>query len=83
MTEELTSFFSFFTIPFTGNEGTSASPIFMIGFLIPFLIFGLMFIGGAIFILYGVVGAIITFQGRNFRYAIIGNSLERYLQKSS
>jgi uncharacterized protein len=80
------SFFStFLTIPFAGNgmEGGPGSIFFMFGFLIPFMIFGLIFLGGAIFIIYGVVGAIMTFQGKHFRYAILGKRLESYLQKSS
>lgn len=81
----LSFFFTFFTIPFTGNgsENMPGSPFFMIGIFIPFIIFGLIFIGGAIFILYGVAGAIMTFQGKHFRYAIIGKQLENYLQKSN
>jgi uncharacterized Tic20 family protein len=79
------SFFTtFLTLPFSGGEGTTqTSPLFMIGFFIPFLIFGLIFIGGAIFIVYGVVGAIMTFQGKNFRYVLLGNRLASYLHKSN
>ena len=80
------SFFStFLTIPFAG-EGMESGPgslFFMLGFFIPFAIFGLIFIGGAIFIIYGVVAAIMTFQGKDFRYALLGKRLERYLQKNN
>lgn len=80
------SFFStFLAIPFAGSGGgpdSMADPCFMIGFFIPFLIFGAIFIGGAIFIIYGVIGAILTFQGKDFRYIIIGKRLADYLQKS-
>lgn len=81
----LSFFLTFFlTIPFAGSEGTpESSPLFMLGFFIPFIIFGLIFIGGAIFIIYGVTGAIMTFQGKNFRYIILGNRLASYLRKSS
>lgn len=78
------SFFStFLTLPFAGNgtEGAPGSPFFMVGFVLPFLIFGAIFIGGAIFMIYGVVGAIMTFQGKDFRYAILGRRLEQYLEK--
>lgn len=78
------SFFSTFLIlPFAGSEDTPGSPLFVLGFLIPFLIFGLIFIGGGLFIVYGVVGAIMALQGKNFRYAIMGKRLETYLQKNS
>jgi uncharacterized Tic20 family protein len=79
------SFFStFLTIPFSGSgSAPTGSPFFMLGFLIPFIILGLIFCGGALFILYGLVGAIMTFQGKNFRYIIIGHRLASYLQKSN
>jgi len=78
------SFFStFLAIPISEHSGTPDSPLFMLGFFIPFIIFGLIFLGGAIFIVYGVAGAVMTFQGKNFRYIILGKRLENYLQKSN
>ena len=80
------SFFStFLTIPFaaSGDGDPSTSPIFMIGFFIPFVVMGIMFIGSGIFIVYGLIGAILTFQGKNFHYFILGNRLENYLQKDA
>ena len=79
------SFFStFLAIPFaTGSEGDPNSPFFMIGFIVPFLVMGGMFLGSGIFIVYGIFGAIMTFQGKDFRYAIIGKRLKRYLEQSS
>lgn len=81
----LSFFFTFFlTIPFAGApESSSGSPFFLAGVLFPFLIFGAIFIGGALFILYGVIGAVMAFQGKNFCYAVIGRYLENYLQKSN
>ena len=79
------SFFStFIAIPFSeGSGGTnpSAAPFFMLGFLIPFFIFGAMFVGGAIFIIYGLIGAFQVFQGKDFRYIVIGKWLNKYLQE--
>jgi uncharacterized Tic20 family protein len=79
------SFFStFLTIPFA-EQGSdpSASPIFMIGFLIPFFIFGIIFIGGALFIIYGILGAIYTIQGKDFRYVFIGKRVEKFLESGN
>ena len=80
------SFFStFLTIPLAGSSSDvdpTVSPIFILGFLIPFIIFGAIFIGGAVFIIYGLVGAVATFQGKDFRYLLIGNRLANYLNKS-
>jgi uncharacterized Tic20 family protein len=81
------SFFAIFlTIPFAGGNGNgnpSNAPIFMVGFLVPFIILGTMFILGALFVIYGFIGAVLTFQGKNFRYIIIGNRLANYLQKKN
>ena len=74
------SFFgTFFTIPFSGSS-QSPSPLFALGFIIPFLVFGAIFIGGFIFVIYGIVGAVMAFQGKPFRYVLIGNRVERFMQ---
>jgi uncharacterized Tic20 family protein len=49
--------------------------------VLPFLVLGLMFLGGIAFVVYGVVGAVQSLRGRAFRYAIIGARLERYLEE--
>src|SRR5687768_13576502 len=77
------SFFTMFLgIPFAGSNGgdidPSVAPIFAFGFVIPFIIFGAIMMGGALFILYGLIGAIQVFQGKDFRYVIIGNRLANY-----
>ena len=82
------SFFTIFLgIPFAGSNGgdlnPSVAPLFALGFVIPFIIFGAIFIGGALFVLYGLIGAIQVFQGKDFRYIIIGNQLANYLQKNN
>jgi uncharacterized Tic20 family protein len=77
------SFFSMFlAIPFGSSIESSQSvgPLFVLPFFTPFLAMGLMFLGGFLFILYGIVAAVMTFQGRPFRYAIIGRRVEQFLQ---
>jgi uncharacterized Tic20 family protein len=75
---------SFFTMflgaPFadSGGVGRSVMPYFM---FVPFIVLGAIFIGGALFIIYGVIAAIQVVRGRNFRYILIGNWLTNYLQK--
>ena len=75
----LSFFGTFFTIPFS-DSSQSASPLFALGFIIPLLVFGAIFIGGFFFIIYGIVGAVMAFQGKPFRYIIIGNRVERFMQ---
>jgi uncharacterized Tic20 family protein len=77
------SFFSvFLMIPFgsTVESSESVSPFFVLPFFTPFLVMGLMFLGGFLFILYGIIAAVMTFQGKSFRYVIIGRRVERFLQ---
>ena len=57
--------------------------LFLIPTFFPFIIFGLIFLGGITFIIYGLVAAVMVLQGRDFRYIIIGERLERYLRSTS
>lgn len=49
--------------------------------LIPFTVMGLLFLGVIGYIIYGLVAAVMVVQGKDFRYMLIGNRLERYLQR--
>lgn len=79
---------SFFTMFFgtlfsasnDGEVGRSIVPVFM---FVPFIIFGAILIGGGLFIIYGLIGAIQVFRGKDFRYIIIGKWLRNYLQKGN
>jgi uncharacterized Tic20 family protein len=80
------SFFSMFLgIPLTAGTSSGPSqtmpPLFAVTFAVPFLIFGTMFIGQIAFIVYGLIGAVMTLQGKAFRYIVVGAQLERYLQR--
>ena len=76
----LSFFTTFLSIPLSKGSNPSEFPFF---FVFPFLVFGMIFIGGAIFVIYGLIGAISVFMGKDFRYLIIGNRLANYLQKKS
>jgi uncharacterized protein len=78
------SFFTmFFSMPLSSGTDQVSPSAFPFFFLIPFIIFGAIFVGGAIFVIYGIIGAVSVFQGRDFRYLFIGNRLANYLQKKS
>jgi uncharacterized protein len=76
------SFFSLFAfIPFAGSETSQTlPPLFLPTFFIPFVVMGLMLIGGLAFVVYGLIAAILVFQGKPFRYILIGRWVERFIQ---
>jgi len=57
------------------NEG-----LLIIATMFPFFVMGAIFLLGFAFIVYGVIGAIMAFQGKPFRYVIIGKRVERFMQ---
>ena len=75
----LSFFGTFLGIPLSSSS-QSASPLFMVIFAIPFIVMGAMFLGGFFFVIYGMVGAVRTFQGKPFRYTIIGRRVEHFMQ---
>lgn len=48
---------------------------------IPFCVLGLIGLGWLFFLIYGIVAAIQVFQGKDFRYIVIGDQVERFMQK--
>ena len=52
-----------------------------LGVFIPFIVIGLVFIVGIVFVIYGVVAAIQALRGNPFRYALIGDRVECFLQQ--
>ncbi len=51
-------------------------------FLFPFGVILLMLVVMFLMAIYGLVGAVMTFQGKDFRYALIGQWVERYTQQA-
>jgi uncharacterized Tic20 family protein len=49
--------------------------------LIPFIVFGVMILAGLAFVIYGVLAALQALRGSAFRYALIGDRVERFLQQ--
>jgi uncharacterized Tic20 family protein len=78
------SFFSMFlSIPLSAafSSDQSFNPLSGIGFAFPLLVVGAIFMVGFAFIVYGVVGAVMAFQGKPFQYIFIGNRVERFMQQ--
>ncbi len=77
----LSFFGTFITIPFASSSGaTDVNPVLGLAFMIPFLVFGAIFLGGFLFIVYGIIGAVMVFQGKPFRYVIIGRRVENFMR---
>jgi hypothetical protein len=72
-----------FTIPVFEEAGFFFALFSMLVTFVPFIIFGLVAFVGLAFVIYAIVGAVMVFQGRDFRYAILGSWLERYLEQAS
>jgi uncharacterized Tic20 family protein len=82
------SFFLTFCGVFLSVATTSSEPgpgdfLRMLPFFTPFVVFGCIFLGAALFIIYGIVGAVQTFRGTNFRYIIIGGWVTKFLQNGN
>lgn len=72
-------FLTFVFVPLSGSSQNS--PLTGLFFLIPFLVFGLIGLAGFIYICYALVGAVMTLQGKDFRYLFLGRVLDKYLEK--
>lgn len=83
----LTFFSMFITTLFTsrseGEVDPSAAPFFVGFFFLPFLIMGAMLLGQAFFFIYGLIGTVQTFRGKDFKYIVIGNYLQKNLQNGA
>jgi uncharacterized Tic20 family protein len=78
----VSAFSMVFTMPLTtsSTHSQSVSPLLFVAFIFPFVILGIIGVGGLTFIIYGIIAAIMVFQGKPFRYVIIGKKIERFLQ---
>jgi uncharacterized Tic20 family protein len=75
------SFFGMFlTIPFAPPEGSTEapSPLFFVSMFFPFIIMGLIFLLFITLGIYGIIGGIMSFQGKPFRYIVIGKMVEKF-----
>lgn len=63
----------------SSNSGPITILFTILGFLIPFAVLGLIIFGGFAFILYAIIAAIMGFQGKPFRYLLIGNWVTRFM----
>jgi hypothetical protein len=55
----------------------------MVTMIVPFAIIGLLILAIMAFFLYGLWAAFSVFQGKDFRYMVVGRWLERYLARDT
>jgi uncharacterized Tic20 family protein len=55
-------------------------PVSVMVVFMPFIIMGILFLARIVLLIYGLVGAVMTYQGKPFRYIFIGNRVERFVQ---
>lgn len=74
------SFFGIFlTIPFNGGSGNVSPGEFLV--FLPFGILGLLALAWVAVLIYAIAGAVLTLQGKDFRYALLGERVERFMQQ--
>ncbi len=65
-------------IPATIASQSQAFPVF---FFLPFLVMGGLMLAMLAMIVYGLVAAALTLQGRDFRYILLGNQIKKFLSR--
>ena len=73
------SFVIMMVVGVLGSSQTPANSAMPVLFLIPFGTFFLLMIAFLLLILYGIYGAVSTFQGRDFEYIILGPRVRKSL----
>jgi uncharacterized Tic20 family protein len=68
-------------IPLSNSFTISSSAFGQLLVIIPFLLIGIVFLVEFIMMVYGVEGAVRVLQGKDFRYALLGERLKRYLDE--
>lgn len=63
-------------------EGVVSMLVAMLTTFFPFCVMGVIVLIGIVFIVYGLYGAARVLQGHDFRYALVGRWLERYMSDS-
>jgi uncharacterized Tic20 family protein len=63
----------------TSDPAADFSPAFILPMAVPFAVLGASILGWFAFVVYGLVAAAATLQGKDFRYVVIGRRLEAYL----
>ncbi len=66
--------------PSSAPTSTPGEVFGVIWVLIPFCIFGVIILAGLAFVIYGIIAALQALRGNTFRYALIGDRVERFIQ---
>ncbi len=72
-----------FFLTFLGAAVLSSNRVPGPAVFLPFIVFFVILALMLVFIIYGIVAAVMTFQGKDFHYALIGRWVERYTQRTA
>lgn len=67
-------------LPFVVSESGDIDPIYWGVSFIPFVAIGIILLLGFAFIIYGIVGAVSVYQGKPFRYIVVGRWADRLMR---
>jgi uncharacterized Tic20 family protein len=73
----------FSTVFMQAASSSSRTSGFPTAMLIPFATLGVLGVFGLFFFLYAIVGAVMTLQGKDFRYFLIGDWVEQFMKPAS
>jgi uncharacterized Tic20 family protein len=78
-------FFSFFLtfggLFFASSSQDPVNGLFGLFSLAPFAAMGIFFCAGFLYVIYGLVGAALALSGKDFRYLLLGDFLERKMEQ--
>lgn len=63
----------------TADSSADFSPLALIPMTFPFAVMALAMLVWVVFVAYGIVGAVLSLQGKDFRYLLVGRRLVAYL----
>jgi uncharacterized Tic20 family protein len=76
-----TAFSVFLYVPLIGSlpSNSDPSPLIVLPIFLPFLVVILLMLLGLVFLIFGLLAAILTLQGKDFRFPVIGARVEKFL----
>jgi len=77
-----TAFSVFLYVPLIGSlpANNDPSPLIVLPIFLPFLVVILLMLLGLVFLVVGIIAAILTLQGKDFKFPVVGARVEKFLE---